>query len=232
MKVGAPLVEFAEGTEQDTGTIVGELQQRRSTPARQASLPSDRPDEAAVRCFRRFARSRANSMSILTRRRPRVPAAPSRGPTSNGLRKSLSEAGPAEALRGMRRAMAQRMTAAHAEIVPATVTDEADIDDWRQGEDATIRLVRAIAAACKAEPALNAWYNSVPARRRLIARVDHWHRRRYRGRPHRSRVAQCRRARAHRTCAPDLTGCGLTPSRARFPRRSCAARPLRCRISA
>jgi 2-oxoisovalerate dehydrogenase E2 component (dihydrolipoyl transacylase) len=43
--------------------------------------------------------------------------------------------------------MAQRMTAAHAEIVPATVTDEADIDDWRPGEDVTIRLARAIATA-------------------------------------------------------------------------------------
>jgi pyruvate dehydrogenase E2 component (dihydrolipoamide acetyltransferase) len=72
----------------------------------------------------------------------------------------------------MRRAMAQRMTAAHAQIVPATVTDEADIDDWPTGEDVTIRLVRAIAAACKAEPALNAWYNSGTGERRLIARVD------------------------------------------------------------
>ena len=68
--------------------------------------------------------------------------------------------------------MAQRMTAAHAEVVPATVTDEADIDDWPTGEDVTIRLVRAIAAACKAEPALNAWYNSGTGERRLIARVD------------------------------------------------------------
>ena len=40
--------------------------------------------------------------------------------------KSLAEAGPAEVLRGMRRAMAQRMAAAHAEVVPATVTDDAD----------------------------------------------------------------------------------------------------------
>jgi pyruvate dehydrogenase E2 component (dihydrolipoamide acetyltransferase) len=72
----------------------------------------------------------------------------------------------------MRRAMAQRMTAAHAEIVPATVTDEADIDDWQPGEDVTIRLARAIAAACKAEPALNAWYNSGTRERRLMEHVD------------------------------------------------------------
>jgi pyruvate dehydrogenase E2 component (dihydrolipoamide acetyltransferase) len=86
--------------------------------------------------------------------------------------RSLAEAGPAEALRGMRRAMAQRMTAAHAEVAPATVTDDADIEGWRKGEDATIRLMRAIAAACKAEPALNAWYDSRAGERRLIARVD------------------------------------------------------------
>ena len=86
--------------------------------------------------------------------------------------KRMSQTGPAEPLRGLRRAMAQRMTTAHAEIVPASVTDEADIDDWRTGEDVTIRLVRAIASACKAEPALNAWYDSGAGERRLIERID------------------------------------------------------------
>jgi pyruvate dehydrogenase E2 component (dihydrolipoamide acetyltransferase) len=33
-------------------------------------------------------------------------------------------------------------------------------------------LVRAIAAACKAEPSLNAWYNAEAGERRLIPRVD------------------------------------------------------------
>jgi pyruvate dehydrogenase E2 component (dihydrolipoamide acetyltransferase) len=86
--------------------------------------------------------------------------------------KSLTEAGPAEALRGMRRAMAQRMAAAHAEVVPASVTEEADIGDWTSGQDATIRLVRAIATACKAEPSLNTWYNAGAGERRLVKRID------------------------------------------------------------
>ena len=86
--------------------------------------------------------------------------------------KSLTEAGPAEALRGMRRAMAQRMTAAHAEVVPASVTEEADIGDWTSGQDATIRLVRAIATACKAEPSLNTWYNAGAGERRVVKRID------------------------------------------------------------
>ena len=171
VKVGTPLVEFAEGAEQDTGTIVGELGAGEHPPA--AGISSERADRSSsLRCFRRCARSRASSMSISSSSRPPDPAAPSHGPTSNGLRRAMSQTGPAEPLRGMRRAMAQRMTAAHAEIVPASVTDEADIDDWPTGEDATIRLVRAIAAACKAEPALNAWYNSGAGERRLIERVD------------------------------------------------------------
>ena len=86
--------------------------------------------------------------------------------------KSLAEAGPAEPLRGMRRAMAQRMAAAHTEVVRTTVTDEADIEDWQKGEDVTIRVVRAIAAACQAEPSLNAWYNAQAGERRLIKRID------------------------------------------------------------
>src|SRR5207249_8319445 len=86
--------------------------------------------------------------------------------------KSMAEAGPAEPLRGMRRAMAQRMASAHAEVARTTVTDEADIEDWQKGDDITIRLVHAIAAAAKAEPSLNAWYNAQAGERRLIARID------------------------------------------------------------
>jgi pyruvate dehydrogenase E2 component (dihydrolipoamide acetyltransferase) len=72
----------------------------------------------------------------------------------------------------MRRAMAQRMAAAHSEVVRTTVTEEADINAWRKGDDPTIRLVRAIASACKQQPSLNAWYNSAAGERRLIGRID------------------------------------------------------------
>ena len=82
--------------------------------------------------------------------------------------RSLTEAGPAEPLKGMRRAMAQRMALAHAQVVPTTVTDEAQIDAWSKDADITIRLVQAIATACKAEPSLNVWYNSELGERRLL----------------------------------------------------------------
>jgi 2-oxoisovalerate dehydrogenase E2 component (dihydrolipoyl transacylase) len=57
-------------------------------------------------------------------------------------------------------------------VVPASVTDEADIADWPEGEDVTVRLVRAIAAACTAEPSLNAWYDAEAGERRLLKRID------------------------------------------------------------
>jgi 2-oxoisovalerate dehydrogenase E2 component (dihydrolipoyl transacylase) len=170
VKVGAPLVEFAEGAEQDTGTIVGELGTSEASAA--AATPSGRAAGHRPQVFP-AVRALARKLDV------DLAAIEATGPGGTMTRadveraaKSLSQAGPAEPLRGLRRAMAQRMTAAHAEIVPATVTDDADIDDWRKGEDVTIRLVRAIAAACKAEPALNAWYNSGAGERRLIERVD------------------------------------------------------------
>ena len=68
--------------------------------------------------------------------------------------------------------MALRMAHAHSEVVPATVIDEADVDDWANGHDVTIRLVRAIVAGCVSEPALNAWYDSQSQGRRLHGKID------------------------------------------------------------
>ncbi|ANW01747.1 dihydrolipoamide acetyltransferase family protein [Bradyrhizobium icense] len=170
VKVGAPLVEFAEGPDQDTGTIVGELGASETPPA--AAAPSGPAAGQKAQVFpavRALARKLDVDLDLVEATGPGGTI--TRADVERAA-KGLSQSGPAELLRGLRRAMAQRMAAAHAEIVPAGVTDEADIDDWRTGEDVTIRLVRAIAVACKAEPALNAWYNSGAGERRLIERID------------------------------------------------------------
>ncbi|MEJ2742591.1 MAG: dihydrolipoamide acetyltransferase family protein [Gammaproteobacteria bacterium] len=64
-----------------------------------------------------------------------------------------------ETLRGARRAMAHAMAKSHAEVVGVTIEEDADIHRWRSAEDTTLRLIRAIAYACRIEPSLNAWYN-------------------------------------------------------------------------
>jgi pyruvate dehydrogenase E2 component (dihydrolipoamide acetyltransferase) len=169
IKVGTPLVEFAEGPQEDTGTVVGEID-RGAPSAREARAPSA-PAGApqALPAVRALARKLDVDLNLV---QPTGAGGTITRADVERAAKSLTEAGPAEPLKGMRRAMAQRMAAAHAEIVPTTVTDEADIGSWAKHEDITIRLLRAIAAACKAEPSLNAWYNAHAGERRLIKRID------------------------------------------------------------
>jgi 2-oxoisovalerate dehydrogenase E2 component (dihydrolipoyl transacylase) len=171
VKVGAALVEFAEGAEEDYGAVVGELQREEQKLAgAEAPAEPTRPQSLqVVPAVRALARKLDVDLNLVQATGPG--GSITRADVERAA-KSLAEAGPAEALRGMRRAMAQRMTAAHARVVPASVTDEADVDDWPKGEDVTIRLVRAIAAACKAEPSLNAWYDAEAGERRIVKRID------------------------------------------------------------
>ncbi|MBP0685703.1 2-oxo acid dehydrogenase subunit E2, partial [Mycobacterium tuberculosis] len=83
------------------------------------------------------------------------------------------ENGPAEVIRGVRRAMAQNMARAQSEVAAATVMDDADLHAWQSvgasagGHDITIRLVRALVAGVRAEPVLNAWYEGQTGRRHV-----------------------------------------------------------------
>jgi 2-oxoisovalerate dehydrogenase E2 component (dihydrolipoyl transacylase) len=76
-----------------------------------------------------------------------------------------------EKLRGLRRAMAQSMSHARDNVTDCTIFDDADLHHWREGQDFTTRLLRAIAAGCQAEPALNAWFDGTTQSRRLISHV-------------------------------------------------------------
>jgi len=85
---------------------------------------------------------------------------------------SVSVTGQPEQLKGVRRNMARVMADAHAKVVPTTLSDDADIHAWTPGNDVTGRLVRAIVAACKAVPALNAWFDGDKLTRTLHPQVD------------------------------------------------------------
>src|SRR5262249_13866186 len=74
-------------------------------------------------------------------------------------------------LHGVRRAMAQKMEQSHAEIAPASVLDEADVEGWIETGDVTVRLLRAMIAGCQASPMLNAWYNSQDKTVRVIEKI-------------------------------------------------------------
>ena len=85
---------------------------------------------------------------------------------------SVVASGQPEPLKGVRRNMARVMADAHAKVVPTTLNDDADVQAWTPGNDVTVRLVRAIVRACKAVPALNAWFDGDKLTRTLHPHVD------------------------------------------------------------
>src|SRR5690606_30385064 len=85
---------------------------------------------------------------------------------------SVSATGQPEQLKGVRRNMARVMADAHAQVVATTLSDDADIHAWAPGNDVTVRLVRAICAAAKAVPAINAWFDGDKLVRTLHPHVD------------------------------------------------------------
>ncbi|WP_300614874.1 dihydrolipoamide acetyltransferase family protein [Dokdonella sp.] len=85
---------------------------------------------------------------------------------------TVAATGQPEQLKGVRRNMARVMADAHANVVPTTLVDDADLHAWIGKQDITARLIRAIVAACKAVPALNAWFDGANLTRTLHPHVD------------------------------------------------------------
>ncbi|MEO8001063.1 MAG: dihydrolipoamide acetyltransferase family protein, partial [Arenimonas sp.] len=75
-------------------------------------------------------------------------------------------------IRGVRRNMIRVMSDAHAQVVPTTLMDDADIHAWDRGEDITVRLIRALVVASQAVPALNSWFNGKEGTLRRHSKVD------------------------------------------------------------
>lgn len=100
-----------------------------------------------------------------------TPSGPHSTITANDVErvvKIFADVGELVPLKGVRRSMAKAMTQAHTEVVPVTLHDDANITSWFAQGDITVRMIRAMALACEAEPALNAWYDSHSIGRRII----------------------------------------------------------------
>jgi pyruvate dehydrogenase E2 component (dihydrolipoamide acetyltransferase) len=166
IKVGSPIVMFREGPLADVGAIVGDLADgpAASVPLAAATRPLAAPG------VRAFAQERGVDLAQVT----------GSGPGGAITRADVERAGVSssrpssgELLKGMRRSMAINMARAHAEVVPATVWDEADVEAWWSPvADVTARLIRAIAVGCAAAPALNAWFDGKAMSCQRMQRVD------------------------------------------------------------
>jgi 2-oxoisovalerate dehydrogenase E2 component (dihydrolipoyl transacylase) len=168
--VGAPLVSFEGEADEDAGTVVGAVEVHAGVMAEAPIAGGGRAAAFRVTpAVRAIARKLDVDLSMVT------PSGADQLITLDDVQRVarvLSEAEPAEPLRGVRRAMAQNMAFARSEVAAATIMEDAVIDAWAPGADVTIRLIRALAKGCKAEPALNCWFESATLSRRLLRKID------------------------------------------------------------
>lgn len=175
IKVGAPIVEFTDDgvAHQDAGTVVGTL------PTEAAS--EKQPHSRAVVGGAEHGPMKASPAARTLAHEPGISlgsvegtglgAAMTRGDIeAKATSKPLGDG--YELLRGVRRAMAINMARSALEVASSTVSDEVLIGHWPKTTDVTVRLIRAVIAGCRAEPALNAWFDKARMARKFHTNID------------------------------------------------------------
>ncbi len=177
VNVGAPLVEYDEAAGAASTAVINVIVEpeeeapaaarKRAKPAPEAATKPGRVK--ATPAVRKLAASLGVDLAGLAGSGPEGTIS---AHDVEQAAQAPAAAGDFEPLRGVRRAMAHNMARAHAEVVRATVHDEADVDAWGAGSDITMRVIRAIARGAAASPALNAWFDLKAFGRRLLGHVD------------------------------------------------------------
>ncbi|MDI1351522.1 MAG: dihydrolipoamide acetyltransferase family protein [bacterium] len=174
IKTGAPLVSFTATSSKSTdkGTVVGNLEESSEITEDNFTIGIQNSETN---------RPRANANVKMLAKKLNVDLHTLKGSGEHGVITRLDVQSQAEKnaqlpdgyepLRGVRRAMLSSMIQSHHEVVPVSIFDEADINNWDVGTDITVRLIRAIVSAAKKEPALNAWFNSQHSARQCFEQV-------------------------------------------------------------
>lgn len=182
VEVGKPLVSFEGSTApavatarppgdaiRDTGVVVGRMEQGSEVVAEQATRLAAAAGLKVAPAVRALAHRLNVDLTIIT---PSGPDGLITAADVQRVHKILTEVGPLEKLKGVRKAMAQTMSQARDEVMPTTLMDDAALGQWRPAQqDVTLRLIRAIVAAVGREPALNAWFDHVEIGRRVLDKI-------------------------------------------------------------
>jgi len=172
--LGEPLAGFA-GEAVDGGTVVGELKTDSLDAGEDRFFIGNAPSTAAYRppratpAVRELARRLGVELSQLCG--SGADGLISRADVEAAAEKARAGFG-GEKLRGVRRRMALNMARAHAEVVPVTIYADANLARWKEARNPLIPLVQAIAAACAAEPLLNAWFDGQQLLLRQHRQID------------------------------------------------------------
>ena len=171
---GEPLLEF-EGEDEDSGTVVGKLKRGEDSHRQDDFIIGAAPSSREAQHHRATAAVRALAERLGVNLNHVKGSGPGNVVTADdvqGAARVQQDLGEAESLKGVRRTMARNMSLSHAQVVPVSLFEDVDIHDWPQGMDITMRLVQSIGIACRASPALNAWFDGETLSRRIL---DHVH---------------------------------------------------------
>ena len=186
-----PLVEYAGEDNADSGTVVGvivEADEEAGTPSKSAKVNKGAEvDHFIIGSAQGGTHNRSFSTPAIRAlaKRLNVDINRLKGTGQHQLitigdveraHQVTQDFGEEKSLKGVRRVMAKAMTKAQ-EVVKVTIYDDADIHKWYGNQhpiktDPTMRLIRAIGVACKAEPQLNAWFDGDSLSIRTIDNVD------------------------------------------------------------
>jgi len=191
---GAPLIEFDSGTVVGTMPVTSEEEFVESATAGGAPALGADARSRGVPAARALAKSLGLDLGsvqgsgrgglitledVLRHANLAPPAnggASTNGASASAAARAIAAAAPSdgavEPLRGVRRAMAQSMSQSRDQVAGSTVCDDADIHQWTQRGDYMLRLMRAMICAWRAEPALNAWYDSATHSRFLVGHIN------------------------------------------------------------
>lgn len=176
---GEPLVEFQSDQQDDSGTVVGQLKTAETgSPADHfiiGAAPSSEQAHHATIHSRTTPAIRALAKHLKVDIEQLTPALGKQMISAADVEKAAElqqTHGEAIPLRGVRRTMAKTMTQSHAQVVPVTLVEDADIHDWKKGTDLTMRLIQAVAKACQSSPNLNAWFDGNSLSLRVISEIN------------------------------------------------------------
>jgi len=170
----APLIEFeGEGdtTPKDKGSVVGSLEESEAVLSENnVIIGGSTPKAAGLKAMpavRQLAKQLKVDLASVT------PTGPKGQITAEDVKQFAEKqhTEKSETLHGARLFMAKAMIQSHQEIVPVTLSDEADITNLKNS-DITYCLIQAIVKGVNTEPGLNAWFDGKTMTRRLQDKIN------------------------------------------------------------
>jgi 2-oxoisovalerate dehydrogenase E2 component (dihydrolipoyl transacylase) len=177
VKTGAPFISYeTDEVQVDKGSVVGKLEtSEKKWDDGDVIIGGAKTRTAAIKAMP-AARVLAQELNIDL---SQVTATGPQGLiTANDVKQFIEKkpaasmlTGQTESLHGVRRVMAQTMSLSHREVVPVTIVEDVDVTNLPPKTDITVRILKAIVMAAKAEPALNAWFDGKSLERKLFDEV-------------------------------------------------------------